>query len=190
VEGGYSRAMPASSHFPIELRAHDPSWAAIAARETARLRDALGEALVLVHHIGSTSIPGIRAKPIVDLLPLVTSLAEVDRHQLDVEALGYEWRGELGIAGRRYCVLVGPDDKRIAQLHIFAAGDETVARHLQFRDYLRAHADEAAAYEREKIRAAALHPHDVNAYNGEKSAWIRACEERAAAWWAASRPGA
>jgi GrpB-like predicted nucleotidyltransferase (UPF0157 family) len=182
--------MPASSHFPIELAPHDPAWAAIAAREAARLREALGGVLVVVHHIGSTSIPGIRAKPIVDLLPLVTSLAELDPLQHDVQALGYEWRGELGIPRRRYCILLGPDGKRVAQLHIFAADDATVPRHLQFRDYLRAHPDEAAAYEREKLRAAALHPRDVNAYNDEKSAWIRACEKRAAAFWVTHRPSA
>lgn len=174
-----------SSFFPIDLVPHDPAWAEIAARESQRLRDALGATLVEVHHIGSTAIPGIRAKPIVDLIPVVRSLDEVDGKQSNVEALGYEWRGELNIAGRRYCIL--PDlastrGGRIAQLHIFAAGSERIPRHVAFRDYLRAHPEDAAAYEAEKLRARALHPGDVNAYNTEKTAWILACEERVAAW--------
>jgi GrpB-like predicted nucleotidyltransferase (UPF0157 family) len=56
-----------SSRFAIELVEHDPEWARVAARETTRLREALGDALVVVHHVGSTSVPGLRAKPIVDL---------------------------------------------------------------------------------------------------------------------------
>jgi GrpB-like predicted nucleotidyltransferase (UPF0157 family) len=172
-----------TSRFAIELLEHDPAWAGIAAREAERLRAALGPTLVDVHHVGSTAIPGIRAKPIVDLAPVVTSLEEVDAKKTNVEALGYEWRGELGIAGRRYCVL--PDatpGRRIAQLHIFATGAHEIARHLVFRDYMRAHPDEAKGYEAEKLRAQALHPDDVNAYNVEKSAWIRIRLERAAAW--------
>ncbi len=175
-----------SSRFTIELVEHDPAWATIAARETERLRQALGDTLVEVHHIGSTSIPGIRAKAIVDLTPVVRTLVEVDTKQEAVEALGYEWRGELGIAGRRYCVLVDEaTGKRIAQLHMFAVGSDGIAHHTVFRDYMRAHPEEARAYEAEKIRAAAVVSDDVNAYNDEKSAWIRACNERAFAWHAA-----
>ena len=172
-----------TSHFEIALAEPDPAWRVIAARETERLHAAIGDALIEVHHIGSTSIPGIRAKPIVDLTPVVRSLAEVDERQEAVEALGYEWRGELGIAGRRYCVLVDPvTEKRIAQLHIFAVGSEGITQHLVFRDYMRAHPDEARAYEAEKLRAASVVTHDVNAYNDEKSGWIHACNLRAAAW--------
>jgi GrpB-like predicted nucleotidyltransferase (UPF0157 family) len=139
--------------------------------------------LVEVHHIGSTAIPTIHAKPIVDLLPVVRSLAETDARRADVEALGYEWWGELGIAGRRYCILTdAPTGRRVAQLHVFELGSEQVARPVTFRNYLLAHPEEARAYEAEKLRALALHPADVNAYNDAKAPWIRACDERAAAW--------
>jgi GrpB-like predicted nucleotidyltransferase (UPF0157 family) len=172
-----------TSRFPIELVEHDRAWAEVAVREAQRLRDAVGAVLLEVHHIGSTAIAGIRAKPIVDLIPVVRSLDEVDAKQGDVEALGYEWRGELGIAGRRYCILADPPSgRRIAQLHIFAAGSGQIPRHVAFRDYLRAYPEEAMAYEAEKFRAQALHPDDVNAYNDAKSAWIQACERRVAAW--------
>ena len=181
--------MTASSFFPIELVPHDPRWIEVAARERSRLQGAIGDARVEVHHIGSTSIPSIRAKPIVDLIPLVTSLDALDQRKSAVEALGYEWRGEFGIPRRRYNVLVdAKTGKRVAQLHCFAADDPQVTRHLAFRDYLRAHDDEARAYELEKLRAQKLHPSDVNAYNDEKSAWIRACEQRALAWYGSRKP--
>jgi GrpB-like predicted nucleotidyltransferase (UPF0157 family) len=176
--------------FPILLVEHDLAWRAIAARETERLRGALGPVLVTVHHIGSTAIPSIRAKPIVDLLPVVRSLTEVDARRVNIEALGYVWWGEMGIEGRRYCILSdGPAERRVAQLHMFAFGSERIERHVAFRDYLLAYPEEARAYEAEKMRARELHPGDVNAYNAAKGEWIRECEGRVAAW-RKSRAGA
>lgn len=172
-----------TSRFPIELVPHDPAWAVTAAREAERLQGALGDVLLEVLHIGSTAIPTIRAKPIVDLAPVVTALDALDAKREAVVALGYEWRGEFGISGRRYCVLVDETSgKRIAQLHMFAHDAKELSRHVTFRDYLRAHVDEARAYEAQKLAAMARHPDDVNRYNDAKSDWIRACEKRAAAW--------
>jgi GrpB-like predicted nucleotidyltransferase (UPF0157 family) len=169
--------------YVIELVEHDPAWVLIGTREAKRLRGALGSALVEVHHIGSTAIPSIRAKPIVDLLPVARSLAEIDARRAEIEALGYAWWGELGIEGRRYCILTdAATGHRVAQLHVFALGSERIAWHTTFRDYLLAHPGEARAYEAEKMRAQALHPRDVNAYNDAKARWIRGCDERAAAW--------
>src|SRR5215468_7624787 len=133
---------------PVVLAAYDPEWPRMAARRADELR-ALGATLVTVHHIGSTSVPGLAAKPIIDLMPLVTSLADLDRDRGRVEALGYRWHGELGIAGRRYCTLSDAGG-RLVQLHFFAADSAQVRRHIAFRDYLRVHPEAAAAYEAEK----------------------------------------
>lgn len=166
--------------FVIELCAHDSAWSALATRETERLRAALGAVLLDLHHIGSTAIPGIRAKPIVDLIAVVRGLAEIDASRASVEALGYVWHGEFGIAERRYCVLVdSATGSPVVHLHAFEAGSAQITRHLAFRDYLRANAGEARAYETEKLRAQALHPEDRSAYNNAKSAWIQACDRRA-----------
>jgi GrpB-like predicted nucleotidyltransferase (UPF0157 family) len=169
--------------YKIELVEHDPAWVVIALREADRLRGALGSVLVEVHHIGSTAIPSIRAKPIVDLLPVVRSHAEFDVRRAEIEALGYSWWGELGIEGRRYCILTdSTSGHRVAQLHVFAVGSERIPWHVTFRDYLLANPEEAKAYEAEKMRARALHPGDVNGYNDAKAAWIRECDARAAIW--------
>ncbi len=172
--------------FEVRLVPHDPSWAVRARAEGERLRGVLGAVLVEVHHIGSTAIPGIEAKPIVDLMPVVVGLAEFDRKQGAVEGLGYRVWGERGIDRRRYCTINSAlHGRREVQAHVFAAGDPHIERHLAFRDYMRAHVDEARAYEAEKRRCRDLHPEDSHAYSEAKSAWVRAAERRALAWWSA-----
>ena len=74
---------------PVELRQHDPCWAENARREAARLTAAIGEVIVAVHHVGSTAIPGIRAKPILDLMPVVFSHPEFENFRSTLEGLGY-----------------------------------------------------------------------------------------------------
>jgi len=115
-------------------------------------------------------------------MPLVTSLSDLDREQPHIEALGYGWYGELGIAGRRYCSLSDEMGKRIVQLHFYAADSPEVTRHLAFRDYLRSHPEEMKAYENEKRRARDLYPDDSHAYTDEKAEWIRATEAKALMW--------
>jgi len=167
--------------FSVRLVDYDPDWPRQAAERSARLR-VLEPVLVAVHHIGSTAVPGLIAKPIIDLMPLVTDLAALDRERSTVEALGYEWFGEYGITGWRYCKQdIG--SVRVAQLHFFAVGDPGAVRHLAFRDYLRAHSGIAAAYAAEKRRARDMHPGDHQAYGGEKQAWINRVEAEALAWY-------
>jgi GrpB-like predicted nucleotidyltransferase (UPF0157 family) len=166
---------------PVILAPYDPEWPQMAASHAERLR-VLGPTLVIVHHIGSTSVPGLAAKPIIDLMPLVTHLTDLDRERGRIEALGYEWHGEYGIPGRRYCTLAAEDGIRAVQLHIFERNSPHAERHIAFRDYLRAHPAVAAAYETEKRRARDLHPNDSHAYTDEKSAWVCQAEATALIW--------
>jgi GrpB-like predicted nucleotidyltransferase (UPF0157 family) len=181
------RTMPAMPPpIPVLLAPYDPEWPRLAPAHAQRL-SALGPVLVAVHHIGSTSVPGLAAKPIIELMPLVTSLAGLDRERRRVEALGYGWHGELDIPGRRYCTLANDSGVRRVQLHFFQADSPHVARHVAFRDYLRSRPDVARTYEEEKRRAQGLHPLDSHAYADEKAAWVRTREAEAIVWFAGQR---
>jgi GrpB-like predicted nucleotidyltransferase (UPF0157 family) len=167
--------MPAP--IPVILVQHDPAWAAQARQESERLKAAIGDAILVVHHVGSTAIPGIRAKPILDLIPVVRSVAALDIDQQVMQGLGYVWWGEYGLPGRRYCTFDDPrTGNRGVQLHCFEHGSPEIARHLAFRDYLRSHPELAREYEARKSRCRDQHPDDSHAYGDCKSAWIRRIE--------------
>lgn len=115
-------------------------------------------------------------------MPAVASLAALDGHRADIETLGYEWWGELGLPGRRYCTKSDPvTGRRLIQLHCYADGSPEIARHLAFRDYLRERPDIASAYDREKMRCQRLHPRDSHAYGDCKAQWIGNVEAEAVA---------
>src|SRR5687768_6455813 len=116
----------------VRLLLHDPAWAELASKEAGRLEREVCS-IIRVDHIGSTSVPGIAAKPVIDLIPTVTALAELDEERAGLELLGYEWHGAFGIEGRRYCTLSDPQTgERIINMHCFALENPGIRRHLAF----------------------------------------------------------
>lgn len=167
----------------VYLVPHDPRWEAEFASESARLRDAVGGVVIDIHHMGSTAIRGIAAKPIIDMLMVVGDVATLDEHSAAIAALGYEVMGEFGIPGRRFFRKDDGEGIRTHQIHAFAAESREIDRHLAFCAYLRAHPDEAKQYEALKRELAARFPADIRSYTDGKGALIREIDARAAVWW-------
>lgn len=165
----------------VEVVAYRPEWEEEFLREAEKLRAVLGRELLDIYHIGSTAVPGLCAKPIIDLMPVVRDLSIADAKRGDFEALGYEYLGEFGIPGRRYMRKGG--EHRTHQAHIFAEDDRNnILRHLAVRDYLRVHPKEASAYGALKVELAGEFPRDIEAYCDGKDAFVKALERRALIW--------
>ena len=166
----------------IVLAPHRATWAAAFESEASAIQDALSDLPLELHHIGSTAIPDIVAKPVIDMLGVVPAVEALDARAHRLAALGYEALGEYGIPERRYFRKNAADGARTHQLHAFATGSPEVQRHLNFRDYLRVFPAEAAAYSALKLGLAERYGSDMRAYSDGKTEFIRAVDRRAAAW--------
>ena len=159
---------------------YNPEWPQKFQEESIQIRQILGEVLVDIHHIGSTSVPGLMAKPIIDMLLDVRSLYELDAQSQSFEALGYEVMGAYGIPGRRYFRKGG--DNRTHHIHAFQSGDSNLTRHLAFRDYLRAHPEVADTYGKLKLEIAQTCDNDMEKYGDGKDAFVKLYEGKALEW--------
>jgi GrpB-like predicted nucleotidyltransferase (UPF0157 family) len=158
---------------PVELVPYDPRWPAAFQAEADRLVTALRSPSFTIEHVGSTAIPGLGGKPVVDLMLGAPSLSAIDARRPAIESLGYEYlpHQEAVIPGRRFFVkCVG--DRRAFHLHAVQAGSAFWIEHLAFRDRLRGDPGLAAAYHGVKTDLARRYRHDREAYASGKSAFI------------------
>jgi GrpB-like predicted nucleotidyltransferase (UPF0157 family) len=166
----------------ITIVDYDPRWPDLYETEAQRIRDALGDLLVAVEHIGSTSVPGLAAKPRIDIMPAVASEAELNQTIDPMTALGFEYisRFEDEMPFRRLFSRNGTESEIAVNIHTVPVNSEFWERHLLFRDYLRSHPDIAAEYAELK-RDLAPRFTETNDYAGAKTAFIQAIEARARA---------
>jgi len=160
----------------VEIVEHDPRWAAGGAAEAVHVADALGA--VAVEHVGSTAVPGLAAKPVLDLLAGLRSAELAPERIRAMEALGYECLGEFGLPGRIF-FRKGPE-RRTHHIHAVEHGGDHWQRHLAVRDFLRAHPEEAERYAEVK-RAAAASAAGRDAYWEAKAVYVEELERRALA---------
>ena len=131
----------------IYLAEYDPQWPVLFEREAARIRAALGDKIMLLEHVGSTSVPGLAAKPRIDILLIVPNSADEPSYVPHLEAAGYvlhirepDWH--------EHRLFKGPDTA--VNLHVFSSGSSEIERMLLFRDWLRSHPSDRELYERTK----------------------------------------
>jgi GrpB-like predicted nucleotidyltransferase (UPF0157 family) len=160
----------------VVLVPYDEAWPSLFAEERARIERALGSRAERVEHVGSTAVPGLPAKPILDIMVCVRSLREAECCIRPLEQLYYDYRGEAGVPGRLF---FRKGDPRSHHLHVTPIGGKFWERHLVFRDYLRAHPETALEYAQLKHRLAGRFRRDRAAYTEAKTDFISEVVRRA-----------
>lgn len=161
---------------PITLADYDPAWPVLFEREARRIRRALGETVVRLEHTGSTSVPGLAAKPIIDITLIVPDSADEAAYVPLLEAVGYAMRIREP-EWQEHRLLKGPDTD--VNLHVFSRGSAELERMVGFRDWLRTHDDDRALYERTKRELAARTWRHIQHYADAKTAVVEEIIARA-----------
>ncbi len=141
---------------------YDPTWPDIFEQLRARVWPVVSDIALTIEHVGSTAVPGLAAKPIIDMTVVVPSAREVPLAIARLATLGYEHRGDLGIEGRE--AFTRPEDLPAHNLYLSAPGSLGLQNQLAVPDYLRTHPATAQAYGELKKRLAQQFPHDIISY--------------------------
>ena len=163
---------------PVYLADYDPDWPVLYEREAARVRELLGDRVRLLEHVGSTSVPGLPAKPIIDMLLAVADSADEPAYVPSMEAGGYAVRIREP-DWHEHRVFKGPDTD--INLHTFSEGSSEIDRMLAFRDRLRTHDEERERYLATKRELAARHWVYIQDYADAKGDVVEGIIERAVA---------
>lgn len=178
----------------IQVVDYDPVWVAAFETEAATLNAAFGNRAIEVHHIGSTAVPGLDAKPIIDILVVLDNTDDINSFDRAMEDAGYCVRGECldapipGTPGRFYFTKE-TNGVRSHHVHVCAEGHLEILAKLAFRDYLRAHRNKAAAYGELKRRIAAQFRFDNRGYMHAKDDFVKATLREARSWYEQGRVG-
>jgi 16S rRNA processing protein RimM len=159
---------------PIEVVDYDPEWPRMFEAEAERLRAGLGALAVRIDHVGSTSVPGLAAKPIVDIQVSVPDVADLDSYRGPLEVLGYEYVYDPDFLEYPFFGWPSSAQPRTFNVHVCEAGTEWEQRHLRFRDRLRTDARVRTEYAALKRELALKHGNDIQGYVDDKDAFIRA----------------
>ncbi|ABN62619.1 hypothetical protein A1L58_12970 [Shewanella baltica] len=165
----------------VEIVDYNSVWPQKYESEKKLLLSVVGNAIDNIHHIGSTSIEGLAAKPIIDIIIESPSLDILDSCKDQFELLGYEALGEFGMSGRRYYRKGG--EQRTYQIHAFVTDDKNVHRHIAFREYLKANPEVLTEYEELKRRVARECNNDISVYCDGKNDFIQEHEAKALERW-------
>lgn len=154
----------------IVVEEYDPRWPEEFERLRKKIAAALGELAAAIEHVGSTAVPGLAAKPIIDLDVLLRSGTDLQLAIDRLASIGYEHQGDLGVTGRE--AFRSPEGEFPHHLYVCLREQQQYARHIAFRDYLRGHPEEARAYARLKRELALTFAEDREAYTQGKSQFV------------------
>ena len=155
----------------VEIVDYDPIWPRVFAYEAEAILEVCRTWITAVHHIGSTSVPGLAAKPVLDIVPVAATPVMCAGSITGMTELGYRQWGENGIPGRFYFDKI-VDGRTVVHAHMFPSDHPDVRNHLRFRDYLKTHPDAARDYEALKRELASKQRGDRQAYTEAKAVFI------------------
>jgi GrpB-like predicted nucleotidyltransferase (UPF0157 family) len=177
---------PTPVNGPIKVVPYDLAWPAMYGRERQRIAAALGDRALEIHHIGSTSVPGLAAKPIIDILLVIDDCADDPAYIPDLERAGYVLR--IREPDESNPLFTGTEPHRVFKgseidlnLHVWSKGSAEIERNLLFRDWLRANDDDRDLYQRVKLELAGQKWDNVQKYADAKTDVIEAIRQRALA---------
>ena len=151
---------------------YDEQWEHDFAKIRAELTDALGRLAIGIEHVGSTSVQGLSAKPIIDIDVVIKDYTVLEDVVSALGEIGYQHEGNLGIAGREAFKYDGKDHLKKHHLYVCPEDSPELRRHIAFRDYLRAHPEAVREYSRIKEEGAKQYPDDMERYIEHKSPFI------------------
>lgn len=163
-------ARTSSARFPVVVADYEEAWATLFEQIARPVRDAVADLAAEVEHIGSTSVPGLAAKPVIDIDVVVRSAEDVPAAIERLRALGYVYQGDKGIAGRE--AFMWPPGAKPHHLYVVVAGSQPHADHVHFRDYLKRHPDVARDYAALKKNLAERHRDDGLGYTDAKGDFV------------------
>ncbi|WP_414526723.1 GrpB family protein [Nodularia chucula] len=166
----------------VEVVPPNPRWVEEFETESQQIALVMAENMITIHHIGSTAIPGIYAKPVIDFLIEVKDIGKTDDQSVAMVAIGYEAMGEFGLPGRRYFRKNSSPDMRTHHVHTYEVGSSEITRHLAFRDYMISHPDAARQYSELKRELAKKYSQDIEGYMDGKDEFIKVMEKKALEW--------
>ena len=153
----------------VVVEPYDEGWKQNFIDIKAELLDALGELALRIEHVGSTSVPGLSAKPIIDIDIVIKDYSVFDEVVSELGKIGYRHEGNLGIAGREAFKYDGKEHLKRHHLYVCPEDSPELKRHIAFRDYLRSNPKDVREYSRIKEEGAALYPYDIEKYIAHKS---------------------
>jgi GrpB-like predicted nucleotidyltransferase (UPF0157 family) len=156
----------------VQLSHYKPEWKELYKKERKLLRSSIGKYILDIQHVGATSIPGVVAKPIIDIAIGVKSLSIVKRLIKPLKELGYEYKGTAGVPGRHFFPK-GSERNRTHYLHMERLGSKNWKNHILFRDYLRRHKEAVKEYNKLKEKLAKEYKNERESYTAKKSVFIQ-----------------
>lgn len=168
----------------VRLTDFSEDWSRMFQTEAQFLKTIFGDEIIRFEHFGSTSVQGMKAKPVIDMMCIVKDIEKVDLFNHKMSSFGYDVAGEWGITGRRLFRKGG--ENRTHHIHFYQIDNPQIERHLIFRDYLRSHPEEVIKYSRFKEKLVQRFD-NTNEYSPAKKTFVKEMEQQALLWFAESQ---